>query len=374
MIFYTVFTVAIVAAYAYLILFNLQHWTSSKQALIQTNIEKSPFFSILIPVRNEAENITKCLDSILVNKDVDFINFEIIVINDNSTDQTPSILKSFISKGIKVLSLNKGVAKSHKKAALNLGLSKANGNYIIQLDGDVIVPQNYLSTIEQYVKKFSPDFLAAPIKISNSQTLLGNFQILDCAGMMMVTQAGIKSKQWYMANGANMVYKKSDYAYDESGKASGDDINNIQSVASNPESRIAFLKDINATVQTNAEKKWSALYHQRIRWGTKNRGMKNPKMIIMMLIPFINALLILAHPILAILFFGKVAWVLLAIHLFIKSTVDYIYLKEATAFFKNEASMRFFINSAVLHVVYISLIGLGSLFFKKYKWKGRIVE
>ncbi|MBU3016151.1 glycosyltransferase family 2 protein [Paraglaciecola agarilytica] len=92
-----------------------------------------PFFSIVIPVFNGARHIEKCLDSIFSQG---FINHEVIVVNDGSTDDTDLILSRSLAiygaERLKVLSIeNSGVS-----LARNLGLKAACGQYIIFVDVD----------------------------------------------------------------------------------------------------------------------------------------------------------------------------------------------------------------------------------------------
>jgi glycosyltransferase involved in cell wall biosynthesis len=90
--------------------------------------------SVIIPAYNAAKTIGKTLDSVFAQT---YVQIEIIVIDDGSTDETASILSTYKDK-VKVVKIeNKGV--SH---ARNLGLSKANGKYIQFLDADdLLLPE-----------------------------------------------------------------------------------------------------------------------------------------------------------------------------------------------------------------------------------------
>jgi len=377
---YITTTFLLLISYVFLLLFILYKWQQPQIELSPGKSIKDYSYSILIPVRNEEKNIADCLNSIFANAHFDFERLQVIVIDDYSEDNTVNVVQNFNHPNVHLLSLKESFESSStsflkinafKKAALNLGLQHAKGDYIIQLDGDVLLTNNYLQTIDDFIRSTAPNFVAAPVVFSSNNSIYQDFQVLDFLGMMLVTQAGIESQLWYMANGANMIYKKELLDFDTNGQASGDDVFGIQSIAAKNKDHIYFLKSPDATVTTIPQQNFSGFVNQRMRWATKNKQM-NLKMLVMMAVPFFNALWIAVH-FFAIYFFGKVALIMLVTHLLFKMMVDYIYLDEAAQFFNKEKSMKHFISSYFLHLVYLSVIGLMSLFVKKYSWKGRKV-
>lgn len=97
--------------------------------------------SIIIPVYNDEKFLSEALNS-AVNQNFD--NYEIICVNDGSTDRTEELLLDFKSKykNIKVLSQeNRGLS-----AARNFGLAEAKGDYILFMDSDDMLEENTLST------------------------------------------------------------------------------------------------------------------------------------------------------------------------------------------------------------------------------------
>jgi len=357
----------------------LYKWESSGLTTKIISPDKEFNYTILIPVRNEEKFILSCLNSILNNTSFDLNKIEIIVIDDHSEDNTPEIIKNLNNPKIKLLSLRDNFRSNlkfkninaFKKAALNLGLSNAKGDYIIQLDGDVIVPETYLKTINEFVSKYKPKFLAAPVIFKSNKTTFQDFQVLDFLGMMIVTQVGIVSKLWYLANGANMIYKKNAIVFDSEGYASGDDVFGIQSVAELYKDDIYFLKSNDACVSTYPTETIKDFIYQRLRWATKNKTM-NYRLLIIMAIPFLNIIFIPIHFI-SMYYFGVIAFVIFLSHLTIKMMIDYIYLSTASKFFQKTSIMKNFIPSFFLHLLYIGIIGSLSLFVKRYSWKGRKV-
>lgn len=101
--------------------------------------EKSPLISIIVPSFNEEKNIRRCLDSIINQT---FKDFEVICVDDNSTDFTFEIIEEYSVKDNRIKAYKnpeKGVS-----SARNLGIGKAEGSYIGFVDSDdFIQPQMY---------------------------------------------------------------------------------------------------------------------------------------------------------------------------------------------------------------------------------------
>jgi cellulose synthase/poly-beta-1,6-N-acetylglucosamine synthase-like glycosyltransferase len=371
---YVGLTILLIGLYVYLIIYILDKWEAYTDYSQPISIDPSLSLTLLIPARNEAAHIKACLESILASAaDIDN-TLEIIVLDDHSEDATYAIANSIGDTRIKVIRLcdrivNKNI-NAHKKMALAIGLQEASMDYILQLDADVRVGRPYLSVLLSALTNQKPDFIAGPVCLEGSSALQ-HFQALDMMGMMAVTVAGIESSKWHIANGANMLYKKDLVSFSDSQTASGDDVVTIQTLAAEGR-KILFLKSLDATVYTAAMANLREFYHQRIRWATKNKYQSSLSMKVMMAIPFINCLVILAHPFMAI-WAGMVAWVLLGLHIMSKVMIDYIYLKSLSTFFGKEKAMGAFGYASVVYIFYIAIIGVASLVVKKYTWKGREV-
>lgn len=110
--------------------------------------------SIIIPVYNAQNTIKKAIDS-AVNQDFPQKDFEIIVVNDGSTDKTLEILKSY-NQQIKIINQkNRGTVKT-----ANRGFRKARGEYVIKLDADDYFKPNILKEMTKILdRKSDIDFV-----------------------------------------------------------------------------------------------------------------------------------------------------------------------------------------------------------------------
>lgn len=97
--------------------------------------------SIIIPTYNNADTLSRCIESILNQT---YVNFEIIIINDGSTDITERILENF-TKNPKIKSYYQ--QNSGPSSARNYGIRKATGDYICFIDADDTIAPTYLSNL-----------------------------------------------------------------------------------------------------------------------------------------------------------------------------------------------------------------------------------
>ena len=104
-----------------------------------------PNISVIIPLYNAKEYIGKCLDSLLLQT---FQNFEIIVVNDRSTDISAEIVNSYASKFGERLKLTETETNSGNACTpRNVGLSLANGEYVFFMDADDYLTENALKIL-----------------------------------------------------------------------------------------------------------------------------------------------------------------------------------------------------------------------------------
>jgi glycosyltransferase involved in cell wall biosynthesis len=107
---------------------------------------KYPFFSVIIPVYNRGEIVHRAIESVLSQS---YVHFEVIIVNDGSTDSTKNVIMSYIDNRIKIVDTeNRGV--SH---ARNRGIEKSNGDYVAFLDSDDQFLPNKLQEDSEYINK-----------------------------------------------------------------------------------------------------------------------------------------------------------------------------------------------------------------------------
>jgi len=118
---------------------------SNENSLVQKNIQ----LSLVIPVYNEERNIRKCLTKINTLLDSILESYEIIVVNDGSTDDTLQVLKKIkpLYSKLKVINNTKNKGKGF---SVNSGVSNSHGKAVMFFDGDMEISPHM---IEQYIKQ-----------------------------------------------------------------------------------------------------------------------------------------------------------------------------------------------------------------------------
>lgn len=121
--------------------------------------------SVIVPVYNAESQLKRCID-VLLKQDFNK-SFEIIMVDDASTDSSPNIIKKQNSSLIKLYSLP---SNSGPAAARNLGLKKAKGEYVFFLDVDDTISPSTLKTLYSHAKENDFDIVFSDKKrIENSQ-------------------------------------------------------------------------------------------------------------------------------------------------------------------------------------------------------------
>ena len=107
-----------------------------------------PFFTVILPLYNKEKFVENTLKSILNQT---FTDYEVLIVNDCSTDESVEIIKPYLSESIKLLehSVNKGLSASR-----NTGIKNAKTNYITFLDADDLWKPTFLETIYQLITNF----------------------------------------------------------------------------------------------------------------------------------------------------------------------------------------------------------------------------
>lgn len=156
--------------------------------------------TVIVPVYNSEEYISRCLESILNQT---YQNFNILVVNDGSKDKSQEIINTYKEKyEDKIISIeqeNKGVAKTR-----NEGIEKANGDYIMFVDNDDYLDKDYIETYINEIEKNDYDIVVGGFKRPNENgKIVKQLKLEDkewCKFMIMTPWAKIYKKQYLIDN------------------------------------------------------------------------------------------------------------------------------------------------------------------------------
>ena len=189
----------------YSFLFKYKHidW-----AEIPTEVE--PFITIMVPAHNEEVVIEDTIDYLMTK--INYGNYEVLVTDDGSTDETPAILARLQKKypKLRVIRIDKNKGKAH---AFDIGMAFAKGRLILSNDADTVPEPDALSNYVNYFIRpggRNISAITANMDVKNRTSLLGKSQTVEFSsivGIIKRTQAGVLGGL-YAYSGANTMYRK----------------------------------------------------------------------------------------------------------------------------------------------------------------------
>lgn len=189
----------------YSFLFKYKHidW-----AEIPTEVE--PFITIMVPAHNEEVVIEDTIDYLMTK--INYGNYEVLVTDDGSTDETPAILARLQKKypKLRVIRIDKNKGKAH---AFDIGMAFAKGRLILSNDADTVPEPDALSNyVNYFIRPGGRNISAvtANMDVKNRTSLLGKSQTVEFSsivGIIKRTQAGVLGGL-YAYSGENTMYRK----------------------------------------------------------------------------------------------------------------------------------------------------------------------
>ena len=339
-------------------------------------------FSIVIPFRNEAENLTALLKSI-DNLNYPNSHFEVILVDDESEDTSVEIinkvLDTFRQKSrntrtdIITIINNNRTSDSPKKDAITSAIKIAKYNWIITTDADCTLPKYWLDSYDEFIQTNNTLAIAGPVKFTGLSSFFTRFQILDTLSLQGATIGSFGIKKPLMCNGANFAYSKKGFEQvngfeDNNRIASGDDVFLLQKLSEKDISKIHFLKSENAIVTTRVTNGFTEYLQQRLRWASKTTNYKYwfPKFLGLIVL-LTNLVMVSVIPLYILeILQGKTAVLLFLI----KFSIDLLLIFKTARFYKQESVLLSYVFASFIYpfiTIYITVI----LPFLSFKWKGR---
>lgn len=278
----------------------------------------TPPVTIVIAARNEADNIFKNLPFIL---DQDYPNYEVIVVNHQSIDESKYILDAFEREfpNMRVINVEKSQhMKFGKKLPLTLGIKGAKFEHLLFTDADCKPASN------QWLKSMSSNFTSkheivlgyGPYK--KKKGFLNKIIRFDTAWIALNYFSFAKAKLPYMGIGRNMAYTKNVFNTVSGFKShyalsSGDDDLFIQEAAKKGNYTINL--DPDSFCYSTAPKSWSSWMRQKSRHYTTTERYKVIKKLLLGIYPL--SLLLMLFSFVTLLFDSNFIWLTLAVFGFI---------------------------------------------------------
>ena len=326
---------------------------------------KEPMISVVIAARNEETTIGKLLTTLATQ---DYRNFEIIVVNDDSDDETLWAVAQHQLKSIRVIH-NRGRGK---KAAITAGVQAGKGSIVVTTDADCVVSSQWLRAMREPFRDPQVMMAFGGVRIEGNNSFFHMLQAMEFSSLIGTGAASAALGVPTMCNGANLSFRRKVFSevngYDDNVNVpSGDDEFLMRKVQKRYKGGVAFVASPAAVVTTFPQANTKAFLNQRIRWASKwkyNSSRASQALAVSVMVfqaAFIaNGLLLFTPQILPALFLIS-----------IKMILEAAFLLQVCRFLKTRWNWLAFFALQVIYPPYVIGIGIAS-FFRPFEWKRRI--
>ena len=338
----------------------------------QPRTAETPFISIVIAARNEADYIGLCLHS-LKQQTYPSDRFEILVVDDDSTDDTSQIVSSTCLDNLHLLSVDNSFPEmAAKKRPLSVGIHRARGEWILTTDADCTVPPTWVASMASYMEAD----IGVVIGFSQltSRSFFDRLQAYDFLTLMAAAAGAAGLGMPLAASGQNFAYRKGLFEKvggfrDIAHRPSGDDVLLLQLLRQAWDGRIAFAADPDAYATTHRPETPASLWQQRKRWASNAAYQLRLNPIFFSYIAvvfFINALI----PAAFVISMTDGTYTLPLICWGAKILVDLFVAGKGIHIFKRIDLLIIFPLWEIIQIPYTILIGLAGT-LRGFAWKGR---
>jgi poly-beta-1,6-N-acetyl-D-glucosamine synthase len=360
------------ALYGLLIIYFWLYWKSIPEYTSSTSFPYTKI-SVIIPARNEEDNIGQLLKA-LEKQTYPSSLFEVIVVDDHSTDNTANIIRQF--PAFKLVELKTAVINSYKKKAIDTGIAMATGDLIVTTDADCIPSPEWLKLIAAFKEENKSVLIVAPVVLTCNSSAIQVFQAMDFMVLQGITGAAVYKKKMSMCNGANLAYERKAF-YEINGFtgvdhiASGDDMLLMHKIWKKYPDKVHYLKSKESIVSSDPMKTWKGFLNQRIRWASKATVYEDKRIFFVLMLVYLFNLSFLVLTVAG--FFCSDYWLYLAGLWITKTIVEFPFFISLADFFNKRWAIKLFFFFQPLHILYTIVSGLFGQ-FGKYEWKGRKVR
>ncbi len=328
--------------------------------------DKLPTASVIVAARNEEENIFECIAS-LAELEYPEGKLEVIIVDDDSTDKTYSIVSDFIKdkNNFKLIKPTEQIAEMPGKAnALANGIKNSTGEIILTTDADCVVPKTWAETLASYFKD-NVAFVGGFTTQKNSKTFEG-MQALDFVYLLTVAAGTINYGIPVSCIGNNMSFTRK--AYDEIGGYAAipfsvtEDLALIQKIHALKKYKTIYPLDKGALVVSKPLESVKSIYRQKKRWGVG--GLKTDFAgFLIMATGFLTNL----FTVLSLLFYSPVILEIL----FFKLISDYLLLYSSNKKLGLSTKLSDYAAFEIYYTIYVIILPIVVAVTRKVDWKGR---
>lgn len=327
--------------------------------------------SVVVAFKNEEDNVKALIDS-LKAQDFPKDKFDLILVDDHSTDRSVLNIIEEIKSSPNFKLLSAPWDSSGKKKALTFGIEKSGKDIIATTDADCIAPAGWLTGIEAKFKETNAKMIFGGVRIQEEKSFFSRLQAIEFSSLIASAAATITVGFPSMCSGANLAFLRSAFkdvvGYEGNIEiASGDDEFLMRKIHARWPRSIFFLNHPQTIITTKPQASIQDFLHQRLRWAAKWRANKSQSTIAL---AWFILIFQTSYVAVLILLFLKAIPLFFAISLLVgKALIEFIFLLSACKFLKVKWRTSAFIMLQLLYPVYVILVGLLSNFIS-FRWKG----
>jgi glycosyltransferase involved in cell wall biosynthesis len=331
-----------------------------------------PQISVVVVFRNEKENLPGLLENFMAQK-LKEKTFEIILVNDNSTDGSEELVLSFSKKikNIRLLNLGNPGIDSPKKRAIEMAVRECASPFILFTDADCRMGPNWVESYLSMAKRDNPIFIGGLV-FRGAPGFRGKWERIESLILATFSALGFSGKSPFMANGGNLLISNeisnSQPFKGNMGRISGDDISLMNSAIRLGPEKIRFNNYVGSFVFTSESGGLSDFVHQKIRWAGKWKLNESGKISVLPALLFFFYFFYSVFLMLGLVGFyeNPIFW----IGLLVKMISEMVLCIVAARKFSFPFSWFGFLIFEIVFSFYFILFGLISRLIP-YSWKGR---
>jgi biofilm PGA synthesis N-glycosyltransferase PgaC len=363
--FIELFSILIFSLYFIFVLLVAIGFSKKKETQIKNNIVLG--ISVLIPFKDEEANLSRIILSLKHQK---HSPFEVIFINDHSSDKSVEIIKDALNSNQDFKLIHLEGNEFGKKAAIEKGVLNAKYDFILTTDADCVFSEKWILTHANEFKNGS-SIITGRVEIENGTGFWNKFQQLEMISIQCVSIGMANLGHPISISGANLSYRKDLFSsinpYSENKSTlSGDDIFLLQAMRKKG-MRLEFLNSDDSTVVTKSQI-FQNFISQRIRWMKKSSSFQDLTTVLIGLVIFLSSFQFLF--ITGYQLFTLETNYLLFISGSLKIILDFLLLFLVTHHWKKKRLLFGFPLIFLMNVFFTTLIPIMGWLIP-VRWKGR---
>jgi len=354
----------LLSGYLFIIFIFIKGWNKIPYFEIKSTTEIQNRISVVICCKNEAHHLPTLVEAL---KAQSYKEFELVWVNDHSTDETLQIMNASVRFFEHVQIINSEA--NGKKHALKAGIIAASGDLIVTTDADCVPGEHWLESICNFQQQQPADLIIAPVKLFQGSNLFTRLQQLEFATLVGTGMGAAGAGMPILCNAANLAFTKQ--AWLESAadlheeEVSGDDVFLLLSIKKK-NGKIAVLKSREAMVVTGYKKSLTSFINQRRRWASKSSKYTDWHILSTgIIVAGVNFLL---FALFVLVFFLPQLWFVFLSVFFIKLITDNFFLQFIQPCFLFKLNVLNVFVLSLAYPVYVTVVGISSLIWKRKKW------